>query len=170
MIGKTSANSKPVTLAEVESILEKRKNEGEMGYEQQACLDYVKKFNKLTKEQADDMLGELMKNESVKEAAAIKIVDILPAYKSQLKMLLAKERIELSEDELAKLMATVQKYRAVMRAPPQKAEEAKEGEKPAEEEVKKEEKKEEVGEGAEKKEEKEAAGEKEAKKEKKKKK
>ncbi len=117
MIGKNVTNSRPATLSEVYEILETRRGEGEMGYEQQACLNYVRKFNKLEKADADELYSELMKVDEMKESTATKIVDILPEFESQLKVLLQRERTELSESNFKSARELVLKFRERMKEP-----------------------------------------------------
>ena len=47
MIGKEVVNNRPVCLAEVLEILEKRSKEEELKYEQRLDFDYAQKFCKL---------------------------------------------------------------------------------------------------------------------------
>jgi DNA-directed RNA polymerase subunit F len=110
MIGKQTINNKPVTLAEVSEILEDRKKDGELGFEQQATFDYASKFSKLSKKKASEMLEELMKNEKIKPDFAVKIVDILPKNAAQLRLILAKGRYDLTSSEIEDVLKIVGKY------------------------------------------------------------
>jgi len=49
LIGKNIVESKVAALAQVAEILEERKAAGEIGFEQQACLNYSNKFCKTTR-------------------------------------------------------------------------------------------------------------------------
>jgi DNA-directed RNA polymerase subunit F len=102
MIGKGANTIRPATLAEVEKILDKRQSVGggEFGFEQQTSLEYAKRFSHLKYSEASEMLGELEKLE-VKTETAVKIVDLLPKNKSQLMLILSKDKVELSEKKLA---------------------------------------------------------------------
>jgi DNA-directed RNA polymerase subunit F len=110
MIGKGANEIRPVTLSEVTKILEKRQGTaGEFGFEQQTSLDYAKKFGRLKLPDAQEMQAEIealgLKNET-----AVKIVDILPQNKSQLLLILSKDKAELSEKKFAEAEGIIAKF------------------------------------------------------------
>jgi len=124
MIGKNIVESKVAALAQVAEILEERKAAGEIGFEQQACLNYSNKFCKTTRKEALKLIDELMKNPKVKEASAVKIADLLPSHESQLVAILQKDRCELSKGEMAevlKLVSDVPRVEKVVEAVAEKA-------------------------------------------------
>ena len=110
MIGKEVKEQRPVTLAEVLKIMEKRKTEGELGFEQQATYDYLKARTLLSKKKAGEMLEEVAKLDKVTPEIAIKIVDILPKTEAQLSVIVAKERHSFSKAEMAEMLKIVEKY------------------------------------------------------------
>jgi DNA-directed RNA polymerase subunit F len=136
MIGKRVEESRAVPLAEVSDILETRKTSGEVGFEQQACLDYANKFKKISKTKAAKLTAELMKNEKIKEATAVKIVDILPRYDSQLAAILQKDRCDLSKAEIETVLKEVAAVGGSLPVPKPASEEKKEEKKEAKEEKK----------------------------------
>jgi DNA-directed RNA polymerase subunit F len=103
-------STKPATLAEVAEVLEKRAQEGELGFEQQATLAYAKKYAKLSRKKAEEMMEELMKNDKIKANVAAKIVDIFPKNSDQVRLLFANERYSLSSDEIEEVLNIVKKY------------------------------------------------------------
>ena len=110
MIGKGANEIRPAMLAEVEKILEKRQGTaGEFGFEQQTSLEYAKRFSHLKYNDAKEMLDELEKLE-VKTETAVKIVDILPKNKSQLMLILVKDKVELAEKKMEKVEALIAEY------------------------------------------------------------
>jgi len=111
MIGKQTIANKPTTLAEVAEILEDRKKEGELGFEQQATAEYSKKFAKVSKKKALEMLEDLQKIEKIKPDVAVKIVDILPKNVEQLRLILSKGRYDLTSSEIEEVLKIVGKYR-----------------------------------------------------------
>jgi DNA-directed RNA polymerase subunit F len=110
MIGKGLKSQKPATLSEVLEIMEARKAEGELGFEQQATYDYLKLRTLLSKKKSADMLEELAKLEKVTPEIAIKIVDLLPKTEAQLSVIVAKERHSFSKAEMADMLKIVEKY------------------------------------------------------------
>ena len=110
MIGKGANEIRPVMLAEVEKILEKRQGTaGEFGFEQQTSLEYAKRFSHLKYNDAKEMLDELEKLE-IKAETAVKIVDLLPKNKSQLMLILVKDKVELAEKKMEKVEALIAEY------------------------------------------------------------
>ncbi|MFA6328618.1 MAG: hypothetical protein WCY41_04180 [Candidatus Micrarchaeia archaeon] len=110
MIGKGANETRPALLAEVEKILDKRQGtSGEFGFEQQTTLEYAKRFSHLKYSDAKAMLDELEKLE-VKTEAAVKIVDLLPKNKSQLMLILVKDKVELAEKKMEKVEALIAEY------------------------------------------------------------
>jgi DNA-directed RNA polymerase subunit F len=110
MIGKSQSDKKPVSSAEALEVLESRKEEGELGYEQKLAYEHIKKFSAISAEEARKMAKELMEY-GVGEATAIKIVDIMPIDAIQLKHILAREKKTFEEDEVAKMMEVVKSHK-----------------------------------------------------------
>ncbi|OIO21353.1 DNA-directed RNA polymerase subunit F [Candidatus Micrarchaeota archaeon CG11_big_fil_rev_8_21_14_0_20_47_5] len=111
MIGKNVLSKKPLCLAEVGEILEERKKDGELGFEQKASLDYCAKFSKLSFEDAKGVVEDLEKFAAIDEETRIKIVDVLPVHASQVRALLQKSKIALSEGEILEVLKIAKKYR-----------------------------------------------------------
>jgi len=110
MIGKGANEIRPALLSEVEKILEKRQGTaGEFGFEQQTSLEYAKRFSHLKYNDAKEMLEGLEKLE-IKAETAVKIVDILPKNKSQLMLILVKDKVELAEKKMEKVEALIAEY------------------------------------------------------------
>jgi len=110
MIEKAVLFNRPAVLAEVAEVLEKRKEEGELGFEQQTTLAYAQKYAKLSKKKAAELIEELQKMEKVKPAVAAKIIDILPKNSDQVRMIFANERYSLSSAEIEEVLKIVKKY------------------------------------------------------------
>ena len=110
MIGKGANEIRPALLSEVEKILDKRQGTtGEFGFEQQTSLEYAKRFSHLKYNDAKEMLGEIEKLE-IKTETAVKIVDLLPKNKSQLMLILVKDKVELAEKKMEKVEALIAEY------------------------------------------------------------
>ncbi len=111
MIGKTNSRGRLVSVSEVKEILEERQKDGELGYEQTLAYEYTKKFNKLSKADAEKMKKEL-EAFGLGEKLALKVMEIMPADVSQLKLILAmdKSRAPTEDTELAKIMEVVKSY------------------------------------------------------------
>jgi DNA-directed RNA polymerase subunit F len=104
MIVKSILKEDLVTLAEVKEILDeiklKRANEEELGYELRRAMRHAELFAKGTAEESRRIVEELMKLEKMTPEIAVKITDIRPKTKDELRAIYAKERFTLSEEEL----------------------------------------------------------------------
>jgi DNA-directed RNA polymerase subunit F len=104
MIVKSIMKEDLVTLAEVKEILDeiklKRANEEELGYELRRAMRHAELFAKGTAEESRRIVEELMKLEKMTPEIAIKIADVRPKTKDELRAIYAKERFTLSEEEL----------------------------------------------------------------------
>ncbi|VVB77182.1 Uncharacterised protein [uncultured archaeon] len=110
MIGKNGAGKKPVSAAEALVILEKRKEAGELGYEQQMAYDHITKFSGIGLESAKKARKEL-EALGVNEATAIKISDVMPIDLAQLKHILVREKKNFEEEDVRKMMEVVDSHR-----------------------------------------------------------
>lgn len=97
-------SSEPLTLAGVSGILEAREKEGELGYEQKQAQDYAKKFSKHERKEAERLMKEIMKNKKITAEVAATLVNISPKYPEVVKTIAAKDKIELSEEEISEIV------------------------------------------------------------------
>ncbi|MEA1993834.1 MAG: RNA polymerase Rpb4 family protein [Euryarchaeota archaeon] len=110
MMGKKKYDEKKLTLPEVKEILGKRKEDSELLYEQGIALDHLIKFSKLDTEDAQKLKEELIENK-VPSGVAVKITNILPEDKNDLKVIFAKERHMLDDKIAEKILETIKKYK-----------------------------------------------------------
>lgn len=105
-------SEKPITLAQVESLLKKRKKEGELRYEQKISLNYAHKFSKLSTKKAKKLVKELLDLDIVKvrEEHAIKIANLLPEDRDDVRVIFAKERFSLKSEEIDQILEVVSRY------------------------------------------------------------
>lgn len=95
----------PISAAQARELLEKRKKDGELNYEQETALEHCEKTISLTSKKAEEKVNLLLeKNKKLLPETAIKLVDIQPKSASTLKAILLKDKIELSEEEVSELM------------------------------------------------------------------
>lgn len=108
MIVKSVIKEDLLTLAEVKEVLDniklKRADEEELGYELRRAMRHAELFAKGTAEESRRVTEELMKLEKMTPEIAIKIADIRPKTKDELRAIYAKERFTLSEEELDKIL------------------------------------------------------------------
>ncbi|MDO8427680.1 MAG: DNA-directed RNA polymerase subunit F [Candidatus Diapherotrites archaeon] len=109
LIGEQLLERKFLTLTEVKDLLNKRKKEKELTYEQDMALKYSKQFAKLTPAQTKKMIGELKEFPEITEEMAVKIADMVPSEMPILKLIIPKE-VKISEESLNKIFEISQKY------------------------------------------------------------
>jgi DNA-directed RNA polymerase subunit F len=111
MIVKSVLQEDLLTLAEVKELLDqirlKRADEEELGYELRRAIRHADLFAKGTAEESQAMVAELMKLEKMNKQIAVKIADVRPASKDELRAIYAKERFTLSEEELNSILEIV---------------------------------------------------------------
>lgn len=110
MIGKDASEKKSVTMSEAASVLEERKKDGELGYEQKLAFDHVKKFAKLSSSEAKKMKEEIV-DTGLSDATATKVVDIMPVDITQLRQVLIFEKKQLEEELVSSIMKIVEGHR-----------------------------------------------------------
>ena len=111
MIVKSVLQQDLLTLAEVKDILDqirdKRSDEEELGYGLRRAIRHAELFSKGTSEESRALVAELMKLEKMSLEIAVKIADIKPINKDELRAIYAKERFTLSEEELDNILEIV---------------------------------------------------------------
>ena len=111
MIVKSVLQEEFLTLAEVKEILDqirqKRADEEELGYELRRAIRHADIFSKGSAEESRAMVAELVKMEKMSREIALKIADIRPTNKDELRAIYAKERFTLSEEELNSILDIV---------------------------------------------------------------
>ena len=96
-----------ITNTEAKEILKGRKEEIELGYEQKNSLDYLKKYDKLTKKKAEKIIEELKKIPKLWERQIISIVNILPQDIDDLRLVMEKDYTNLTDDEKKLILETI---------------------------------------------------------------
>jgi DNA-directed RNA polymerase subunit F len=111
MIVKSVLQEELLTLAEVKELLDQirlnRAEEEELGYELRRAIRHAELFAKGTAEESRQMVVELMKLEKMTREIAVKIADVRPITKDELRAIYAKERFTLSEEELDGILEIV---------------------------------------------------------------
>ena len=103
-------DSKPVTVADAKELLEERKKTTEeMGYEQAQALEHAEKFAQRKPSEAAKLVKELAGDKKLDTESAVKIVDISPKHPETLKAILAKNKIDMSDEEAAEVVNILQK-------------------------------------------------------------
>ncbi len=103
----------PVTFAEAKEIMENlEKEREELGYEQKITLDFFKSCVNVSVEDVRKAREELKKEiPELKDHQIVMILNILPENEEDVKIIFAKERMELDDAKIKKILEIVDKIR-----------------------------------------------------------
>lgn len=85
-------------------------DERDMRYELARALEHVNRFAVLDPEEAQELTDELTDLDKIDEKTAIKIVDLLPEDRTELRSVFAQERYSMDGDELDEILNIVSRY------------------------------------------------------------
>ncbi len=101
---------KAVSMAEAKEILERREKQGELGYEQKIALEHLKKHTRLKAHDAKKLSEEISSVLRMSNETLSMIANVLPKTPDEVRMIFARERFSLKEEEIAKIIEIVKKY------------------------------------------------------------
>ncbi len=99
-----------LTVEEAKELLEKRRKDAELGYEQQNALDYLEKFAKLSKSEAEKMRKELEALGILSEKQVVWLVNVAPSKEETVKAILGQEKLELGTEQVKEVLKICKKY------------------------------------------------------------
>ena len=102
-LGKKHLEEKPVSVSEIKKILDKRKEDGELTYEQKVTLEYAQEFGRTGPRKLKEAL-EKLEGLGVQDKVAVRIVDVKPKTKDELKLIFEKTRLGLKEEQIKKIL------------------------------------------------------------------
>jgi len=109
MIVKEVLSEELLTLAEVKELLskiaEERREQGlEVGYGFRKALHHADQFSKISGTKSRELVNKLLELEKMKPAIAVRIADILPQSRDEIRSIYAKEKYTLSNEELDQIL------------------------------------------------------------------
>ena len=120
MIVKEIIKEEVLTLAEAKEILvtltermkeaEGREEEEEVRYEQRKALEHASKFAKLDVEGSKALISDLMKLKKMNNNIAVRITDLMPRSKNEVRAIYAKEQFTLSEEDIEEILDCIARY------------------------------------------------------------
>jgi len=120
MIVKEIIKEEVLTLAEAKEILvtltermkeaEGREEEEEVRYEQRKALEHASKFAKLDVEDSKALISDLMKLKKMNNNIAVRITDLMPRSKNEVRAIYAKEQFTLSEEDIEEILDCIARY------------------------------------------------------------
>ena len=115
MIIKKVISEELMTLPEVRDVLNQIRDEREkagieLRYEQKRAVEHANKYSKVGAPESREMVNELLTLEKMKIDIAVKIANLCPRSKDELRSIYAKERFTLTEAELKGILDIVAKH------------------------------------------------------------
>jgi DNA-directed RNA polymerase subunit F len=112
ILEETVEEGRLVTLAEVKAMLEKaQKDRAELTYEQKIALEHAKRFARVDTKVAKAIAkGVQDAMPGVEEKFALRVADLLPQHPDDVKAIFQKSRHDLSDDDVAKVLAVVDEH------------------------------------------------------------
>ncbi len=100
-----------VSMHEAKRILEERKKERDLVYDQKICLEYLDKVAKLTPTQIKNLAEELNKITILKPRYIALILNMMPDTEEEVETLFSKERTNLKKEEIKQIVDIVNKFK-----------------------------------------------------------
>ena len=110
MIVKKVIGEEWLTVSEAKELLDRIKeerSEEELGYELKKAIRHVDAFAKMDAGKSRDLANNLLNLEKMKPEIAIRIADILPKTRDELRSIYAKERFVLTAEDLDQMLDMV---------------------------------------------------------------
>ncbi len=96
---------------DAKQIMDDRRKERDLVYDQKICLDYLEKITNLTPNQLKNLKDELGKISILKPRYIALILNIMPDTEEELAALFAKERTNLKKEEVKQIIDIIGKYK-----------------------------------------------------------
>lgn len=104
-------NEEEVSYQQARRIMEARKKEGDLNYEQKVCLEFLEKLPHFTEKQLEDFMNELRKIAILKPRHIALIMNILPDTEEEVEALFSKERTNLKKEEIKQIVDIVKVFK-----------------------------------------------------------
>ncbi|PSQ56102.1 DNA-directed RNA polymerase subunit F [Halobacteriales archaeon SW_8_68_21] len=115
-IFKEKLDEEYVTTSEAKEILVEIEDERaadedrDLRYELARAIEHVNRFAELDADESRDLVEELTELDQVDVPTAVKITDLLPEDRTELRSVFAQERYSLDGEELDEILDVVAKY------------------------------------------------------------
>lgn len=113
MIGKEIIESEPVSGSEVKETLEEFSESHELNYEQNIALNHLSRFERYSAEDAAKIIEELEEKLNLRPRVAVHIVDLIPQDLSDLRLIFAKEPVQVETEEMKQILEILDKYQVI---------------------------------------------------------
>ena len=105
-----SVSEKPIGLGQALELLEKRKKDGELGYEQQNTLDYLAQFASLSAKEEKELMKELEALGFLNERHVAMLLALAPKKEDEVKSILAFDKSVFSGEQVKEVLKVVKKF------------------------------------------------------------
>lgn len=100
-----------ISVHEAKKIMENRKNERDLVYDQKICLEYLEKTAKLPETKLKAIMEELGKITILKPRYISLILNLLPDTEDEVEALFSKERTNLKKEEVKQIVDIINKHK-----------------------------------------------------------
>jgi DNA-directed RNA polymerase subunit F len=100
-----------INMVDSKKIMEERKKEKDLVYEQKICMEYLEKVVKMTPAKAKSLVEELGQIAILKPRYIALIVNMLPDTEEEVEILFSKERTNLKKEEIKQIVDIVNKHK-----------------------------------------------------------
>ncbi len=106
----TLAEAKEMLTTPRDDVAGKKEGDNEMRYERRKAYEHTTKFAKLGAEESRTLITQLLELPKMKEEIAVRIADLLPKSKDEVRAVYAKERFTLTEEDIEEILDCVAKH------------------------------------------------------------
>ncbi len=100
-----------ISMHEAKRIVEERKKERDLVYDQKICLEYLDKVAKLTPTQLKNLAEELGKIAILKPRYIALILNMMPDTEEEVDALFSKERTNLKKEEVKQIVDIIGRFK-----------------------------------------------------------
>ena len=113
MIGKNIIKSEPIPGVKVKEVLEEFSEDNELNYEQNITLNHLARFKRYSLEDTEEILEKLQSEFNLRPKVAVHIVDLVPQDLADLRLIFAKEPMQIDKEEMEKILELLEQYDVV---------------------------------------------------------
>src|SRR3990167_6855000 len=93
-----------INVVDAKQILDQRKKERDLVYEQKICHDYLEKVCKVSPSKVENMMQDLSKIAIMKPRYTALIISMFPDTEEEVEVLFSKERTNLKKEEVKQIV------------------------------------------------------------------
>ena len=100
-----------VSIHDAKRIIDERKKDRDLVYDQKICLEYLEKIAALTATQLKNLTEELSTIAILKPRYVALILSMMPDTEEEVEALFSKERTNLKKEEIKKIVEIIKKFK-----------------------------------------------------------